>query len=320
MNETKSLFILISQIFKEVIRLAKSIYQQAKCMNEHNQENHKNEHVQPPWLEPILSAYKESVGKNQINDDRQHKVQRSICKATWAAFFAVAVYAGLTYLMWREAHNNFLIDQRAWVGMISNSTVGAKLETPPNTIPYVIVQNVVLAIHNSGKTPARELITECCILRSLSWTQAAPDFDTEAVVERERYKRTLEGMRGPLSHIQGALKHPERYTAEQIERMKEEERDTLTVLNSSWQGQFSSRQTIAPNASIMLQVFQSAQRFNVEDEKGSPLVEYILGKLIYQDVFKPTVERSTKFCLMMREPSTLEVPTFNLCSSGNWMD
>jgi len=96
MTETKRFIMLLNEIIKAIHRLQESIQQQTSPPSANNHQKTKHNDVQPPWLQPVLSAYKESMGKNQVNDERQYKVQRSIRNATWAAFGAVVVYALVT--------------------------------------------------------------------------------------------------------------------------------------------------------------------------------------------------------------------------------
>jgi hypothetical protein len=58
---------------------------------------------------------------------------------------AVVVYSFITWRMWRDSHNNFVVDERAWVG-VSVPTV-----FPLNGTSIPAAAQLV----NSGKTPAR---------------------------------------------------------------------------------------------------------------------------------------------------------------------
>jgi hypothetical protein len=73
-----------------------------------------------------------------------------------AALTAAVVYAFLTYLMWRESHQNFVVDQRGWIGAVTD-------------FPSVVNQGTQLQTHlnvfNHGKTPALKIHLECTVSR-----------------------------------------------------------------------------------------------------------------------------------------------------------
>ncbi len=108
--DTKSQFVLIAKRILRELRIlyavvATGIKRSPKHIDARRAENEGKEQYKdvqpPPWLEPILSEYKRSVREKQSSDERQYAVQNSIRKATWCAFWAVLIYAGITLLIWR---------------------------------------------------------------------------------------------------------------------------------------------------------------------------------------------------------------------------
>ena len=73
----------------------------------HNAERGKKEEPYPPPDKPMevraVVSYDElTIRNSKADSDRSHATQESIKKATWAAFFAVAIYALVTLGMWCE--------------------------------------------------------------------------------------------------------------------------------------------------------------------------------------------------------------------------
>jgi hypothetical protein len=60
---------------------------------------------------------------------------------------AVVFYAFITWCMWRDSHNNFIADERAWVN------VPAPTSYPLNGTSVPVVTQMT----NTGKTPARDV-------------------------------------------------------------------------------------------------------------------------------------------------------------------
>lgn len=206
-----------------------------------------------------------------------------------------------------------LLDQRPWIGVVGNNTIGGTIETLKDALRVLKVQNVTITIQNSGKTPAIQITTACCIQRMLIWTAPIPDYDTEVVAERAKYNATVQRMKAPLQHIQDAMRNKRNITSEQMKRMKEEEKFTIAQMNITYDDQFPKGFALAPNASSTITLFNVGRQWNIEDKDGNPLVVYILGKFIYQDIFGK-IQHSTKFCLMTRDVN------FTVCPKNNWMD
>jgi len=67
--------------------------------------------------ETINTTSAQEKTDKKTHEDRNYRVQNSIRWATWCAVIAASIYAGITYFQWRDAHKNFVINQRAWLGI-----------------------------------------------------------------------------------------------------------------------------------------------------------------------------------------------------------
>jgi hypothetical protein len=138
----------------EIIALRKSI----DSIRDQQERHHQQQQQLPIPLEIKFEENKER--KQDAENNRQHRIQNSIRKATWAAFVAAAVYAGIAAFQFsaakeslevtrksvQDAAANFRLDERAWVGLNGTSSRQVKADQP-------ILVNV--SIVNSGKTPAK---------------------------------------------------------------------------------------------------------------------------------------------------------------------
>ena len=105
--------------------------------------------IQPVWFDPVLSEYKQAEAERKANDDRHYRVQNSLRWATWLAFSAATVYAGISYMQWSDANRNFKIDERAWIAVHFPSTPFAVELGKMVDVPFVVA--------NTGKTPAKNV-------------------------------------------------------------------------------------------------------------------------------------------------------------------
>ena len=81
------------------IRDSLTTIQEEICSIRDQQERNKQQrNVQPLWLQPVLSARQEAEANKTSGDNRQYRVQLSFKRATWCAFAAAAIYAGIAAL------------------------------------------------------------------------------------------------------------------------------------------------------------------------------------------------------------------------------
>lgn len=92
------------------------------------------------------------------------------------AVSAALVYAVITFCMWRDSHNNFAIDERAWVKV--NSKAMEK-----ETIKEGGSIKGTVTISNTGKTTAKQFVSEFVIL-IVATAQTAPfDYTVPHTIE-----------------------------------------------------------------------------------------------------------------------------------------
>lgn len=122
---------------------------------------------QPLEVRAVVSYDQKTVADATAQDQRSRATQESIKKATWAAFYAVAIYAAITTCMWiamkeqnriaiktlRQSVESFRIDERAWIGIepIKKSLFSARTAKIGADFQYPIY------IRNAGKTVARDI-------------------------------------------------------------------------------------------------------------------------------------------------------------------
>jgi hypothetical protein len=90
-------------------------------------------HIQPLWLDPILTERKQSEANTTSSNDRHYRVQNSLKRATWCAFIAATVYAGIAGYQLSEIHQQTAIAEqqsRPWV-KITEATLNS-----PETLTY----------------------------------------------------------------------------------------------------------------------------------------------------------------------------------------
>jgi hypothetical protein len=88
------------------------------------------------------------IGK-RAEGNRQYSAQNSIRKATWWAVIAAAIYAGITFLQWRDANSNFKRDEQAWMAF--------KFSEGSLTLTIGQLFLVPTELVNTGKTPAKNV-------------------------------------------------------------------------------------------------------------------------------------------------------------------
>lgn len=198
-------------------------------------------------------------------------------------------------------------DQRAWVGVVSVQTEGGT-----STQDYFSFQNVILTIHNSGKTPALKLSGQCCMFKTLIRTDPIPDYDAEVAADAEARQREIEAQI--------------RRNPQMADRIRQFEAETASLMGQS----IHTGGVIAPGVATPISIATSMKfgmvRPNAPNAPGPaaptipqipplPTTLYILGKFTYNDIFTGTERHSTKFCLMRRTGNSVTI-----CPEGNWMD
>lgn len=142
-------------------------------LQERTEPNRNSDALEQPDNSPsepiraIVSFDAETAKKTKSDWDSQYKVQKSIKNATWCAFAAAVIYAGISLLQWsqmlRQSHlanatltqsiKSFRIDERAWIELepIHGAMFSARTEKIGADFAYPIY------IKNFGKTVARDV-------------------------------------------------------------------------------------------------------------------------------------------------------------------
>jgi hypothetical protein len=90
-----------------------------------------------------------------------------------SAVVAGVAYAIITYFMWRESHDNFVLEERAWLDASKVEIIGEKVGNFHAGSP--ITAKVTLV--NTGKTAAREVQAEYHIILLRNTEEVPLEYD-----------------------------------------------------------------------------------------------------------------------------------------------
>ena len=217
-------------------------------------------------------------------------------------------------------------DQRAWVGIVGVDTIGGIVKEGGDVAAKdarFTVQSVSVVLRNSGRTPSLKMSMECCFLLTRPWRDPIPDYDS-AIAERKtaltnsisqrlvRLRQQMEKanpgsaqfFRDEISQSKKKLANP---PVEDLAPVGAQggvlspdiPTNVVIVESTAW----GTRSPVTLPQGVSSPVWNSGDRLTI----------YILGKVIYTDIFKET--HSTKFCLMRTTGAS-----FFSCPEGNWMD
>ena len=97
---TRQFINLAKKFRKEIPKLAKLFQDEAEkhieAIRAANKRNEQQQQVHQEWFGDVLTKYKKAESDRGTRDDRQYRVQNSIRWATWCAFLAASIYAGLS--------------------------------------------------------------------------------------------------------------------------------------------------------------------------------------------------------------------------------
>jgi hypothetical protein len=115
-------FINLTKKFRKESRkalelLQRQIKKHSEAVSAANELNHQRDETWQGRFNEVRSEYQQAKRNKSASDERHYRVQNSIRWAGWATFAAAFFYGAITYLQWQDAHKNFIINQRAWVGI-----------------------------------------------------------------------------------------------------------------------------------------------------------------------------------------------------------
>lgn len=140
-----------------------------------NEERKRNKYLPPDKpieVRAVVSFDEKTVADATTQSNRTHTTQESIKKATWYAFFAVAIYALISLAMWCQmirqnriasaaliqAEKQWKAQHRPWLGLEDNAiSISPTLEfawSPALAYPTIYVGPVNYVIKNVGAAPA----------------------------------------------------------------------------------------------------------------------------------------------------------------------
>jgi hypothetical protein len=191
-------------------------------------------------------------------------------------------------------------DQRAWIGISATTTETGSLN-PPNAVirgllfsfsplnePSFSFKSVDISLHNSGKTPAVRIESECCLVlhRSVRIDEI-PEYD---------------GVRKEIDDMQRTRTRPTNG-------------DIVQQLSNNQSVQFASHGgTLPPDVTRPETILDGGMRWGVTIN-GLPSIDYVLGKTTYHDVFPDSPAHTTTICLVRKAQDR-----FVICSGGGTMD
>lgn len=114
---TRQFIVLAKKLRKDLreafVSLHHDFQKQAETERATDERSEQDKHIQPLWLDNVISKYEHTVGEKTSSDDRHHRVQNSIRWATWCAFFAASLYAGISARLLIEAKKATLAAQQS---------------------------------------------------------------------------------------------------------------------------------------------------------------------------------------------------------------
>ena len=94
---------LRKELRKALSDLQGALHEQTKAISKYYERDNQPQNAQPPiHIISELHTPEDVERRRTTNDDRQYRLQRWNTVGTWLAFFAVAVYAVITYFQLRD--------------------------------------------------------------------------------------------------------------------------------------------------------------------------------------------------------------------------
>jgi hypothetical protein len=95
-----------------------AISQDIRAIRDQKERNQQQNKINPIWLDPVLTAHQQAEANKTTLEQRQYRVQNSLRWATWLAFIAAAVYAGISKYQLHEIQKQTAVAEeqnRPWL-------------------------------------------------------------------------------------------------------------------------------------------------------------------------------------------------------------
>ena len=344
-----------TRVVEAINVLCEETKQHVNAIDAARESHYEQQNVHTSRLEEILAKYNQTERDKSAADDRQYRIQKSLKRATWCAFFAAVFYGGVAVYQWREmvaatgaaqqavqesrlnrqqseksfnaTVEQFRLEQRAWVGVTGVETKDGKDESGDFSAARVLV-----ALVNSGNTPALKIsVSSPIAVRRKFGDDKIPDFGVERQMQEAKLRKDDATARKAFEQAERKLKEQNTRIAKsnpafakQLEEGRRLQEDSMRP--TPRHNIIRAGGVLAPHAPPFsfeaLSVATARWDYQVSfvGRDGTrvydPEIIYVLGEITYVDVFSPERHR-TKFCLMHRPRSG---PDFVICPEGNWMD
>jgi cell division protein FtsL len=198
------------------------------------------------------------------------------------------------------------LDQRAWVGVVDAATEGGKVEGDGFGFT-----SISIVIRNSGKTPALKMSIDCCMYVTRVWSDPEiPDYDSELAKQRQNTAARIR-------------EHPEMASAINRLQLETEAAKKSYLHEAALAPEVVSRVPLAAGGIMqkglerVLETPPSDPRemqAYIEKQRQFPKRLYVVGDIVYSDIFQGTKQHTTTICLV-REPGPQSVAFF-ICPQG----
>src|SRR6266446_3474094 len=158
---------LAKRLVQELRQLTDHLASLSNELNQYTKAIHATQERQQQTANPPITVRfpDDVLRKSQAENDRQYSVHNSIRWATWLAFVAATIYGFIAYFQWQDSHDNFVVNQRAWIGADRPVEVNSiVLAAERGKVTYIIT------IKNFGNSVA---------LSTAIWSKAISGYDVE---------------------------------------------------------------------------------------------------------------------------------------------
>ena len=81
--------------------------QRTEAINAAQESQRRQKDIAPLWIENIVTKYEQVERDKATADERHYRVQNSLKRATWCAFFAASFYGAVAVFQWWTMHTTY---------------------------------------------------------------------------------------------------------------------------------------------------------------------------------------------------------------------